>query len=123
MNYYKISVIDGKPVVPFPLIVDILYNTDGTAIVSTYETLDDFLEELTIDEYNAFLPPKTEEIPQSPRIDQTQAAIDAIMAGMSDMEVRQTQAIDALMSGMMELYAQNEELKAEIAALKNGGTA
>jgi hypothetical protein len=56
-------------------------------------------------------------------IDPQQAAIDAIMVGMADMDARQTQAIDALMSGMMELYAQNEELKAEIAALKNGGTA
>jgi predicted transcriptional regulator len=52
----------------------------------------------------------------SPVIDRQQIAMDAIMAGMADMEARQTQAIDALMTGMMELYAQNEEVKAEIAA-------
>jgi hypothetical protein len=54
-----------------------------------------------------------------------QLAVDAIMAGMIDMQTQQANGLDALMAGMSDLYAQNEALKAEIEALKKqtGGTA
>jgi hypothetical protein len=113
--YYKIPVVDTVIQADYSKMMRSIFLSNTEALVHFREEVEpqEGWEVITEQEFESFLP---QPMPaQPPQLDQ-QAAIDAIMAGMADMDTRQTQAIDALMSGIMDLYAQIE-------TLKNGGTA
>lgn len=47
----------------------------------------------------------------TPSPDPQKLASDAIMAGIADLYIQQSQAMNAIMAGMTDLYGQIEELK------------